>query len=115
MDRDADRRLQSKTPVRTDPTLPQPLEELVERMIEKEPAKRTQSAEETLRVLDGYMDHFGEVRSYEVLGSFLKKPQQSVETTEPAARGGIPSTAAQFQMQEQWDRALLAYSRAHHL
>lgn len=98
-----------------DPTLPQSLEELVERMIEKEPAKRTQSAEETLRVLDGYMDHFGEVRSYEVLGSFLKKPQQSVEQLNLLRVEEFLQQAAQFQMQEQWDRALLAYSRAHHL
>jgi serine/threonine protein kinase len=98
-----------------DPTLPPPFEELVEKMIEKEPAKRTQSAEETLRVLDGYMDHFGEVRSYEVLGSFLKKPQQSVEQLNLLRVEEFLQQAAQFQLQEQWDRALLAYSRAHHL
>lgn len=98
-----------------DPTLPQPLEELVERMIEKEPAKRTQSAEETLRVLDGYMDHFGEVRSYEVLGSFIKKPQQSVEQLNLLRVEEFLQQAAQFQLQEQWDKALLAYSRANHL
>lgn len=98
-----------------DPTLPQSLEEMIEKMIEKEPARRVQTAEEALRVLDDYVDRFGEVRSYEVLSNFLKKPQQSVEQLNLLRVEEFTQQAAQFQAQEQWDRALLALSRAHFL
>ena len=46
-----------------DPTLPPPLEELIERMMEKEPNQRTQTAEDAIRCLDSYVTNFGEIRS----------------------------------------------------
>lgn len=98
-----------------DPTLPPAVEELVEKMIEKEPARRVQSSEEALRVLDSYMDSFGEVRSYDVLANFLKKPAQSVEQLNTLRAEEYVQQAAQYQLQEQWDRALIAYYRAQFL
>src|SRR4029079_18609938 len=62
-----------------DPTLPPSVEELVEKMIEKEPGRRVQNAEDALHVLDAYMAHVGEVRSYEVVANFPKRPGQSVD------------------------------------
>src|SRR5688572_23703557 len=62
-----------------DPTLAPQMEEIVEKMIEKEPGSRLQSAEEALRLIDSYTTDFGEIRSYEVLANFLKKPAQSVD------------------------------------
>lgn len=98
-----------------DPTLPPAVEELVEKLIEKEPAHRVQSSEEALRVLDSYMDSFGEVRSYDVLANFLKKPAQSVEQLNTLRAEEYVQQAAQYQLQEQWDRALIAYYRAQFL
>ncbi|HSP07720.1 MAG TPA: serine/threonine-protein kinase, partial [Acidobacteriota bacterium] len=98
-----------------DPTLPPALEELVEKMIEKEPAHRVQASEESLRVLEACMDNFGEVRSYEVLANFIKKPAQSVEQLNTLRAEEYIQQAAQYQMQEQWDRALIAYHRAQFL
>src|SRR5262245_21924869 len=98
-----------------DPTLPPAVEELVERMIEKEPGRRVQGAEEALHVLDAYMDNFGEVRSYEVLANFLKRPAQSVEQLNVLRAEEYVQQAAQHQMQEQWDRALIAFYRAQFL
>ncbi len=98
-----------------DPTLPPSLEELIERMMEKELNQRTQSAEEGLRCLESYVANFGEVRSYEVLANFMKKPQPSVEQLNLLRAEEFVQQAAQFQLQEQWDRALIAYSRAQFL
>ena len=98
-----------------DPTLPAVLEELVEGMIEKELSKRLQNAEDALHKLDGYVDHFGDVRSYEVLANFLKKPAQSVEQLNILRSEEYIQQAEQFQLQEQWDRALIALSRAQFL
>ena len=98
-----------------DPTLPAVLEELVEGMIEKELNKRLQNAEDALHKLDGYVDHFGDVRSYEVLANFLKKPAQSVEQLNILRSEEYIQQAEQFQLQEQWDRALIALSRAQFL
>lgn len=98
-----------------DPTLSSTMEEVVERMIEKEPGARLQSAEEALRMIDNYTTDFGEVRSYEVLANFLKKPSQSVEHLNALRAEELSQLAAQFQMQEQWERALVAYYRARFL
>lgn len=98
-----------------DPTLPPPLEELIERMMEKEPNQRTQTAEDAIRCLDSYVTNFGEIRSYEVLANFLKKPQPSVEQLNLLRAEEFAQQAAQFQLQEQWDKALIAYSRAQFL
>src|SRR5262249_10769960 len=98
-----------------DCTLPQEIEELVEKMIEKDPAKRVQNAEDAIRVLDTYADHFGEVRSYEVLANFLRKPGQSVEQLNMLRAEEFAQQGAQFHLQEQWDRALIAYHRAQFL
>ena len=98
-----------------DPTLPTSLEELIERMMEKELTQRVQSAEEALRCLELYVTNFGEVRSYEVLSNFLKKPQPSVEQLNLLRAEEFLQQAAQFQLQENWDRALIAYSRAQFL
>ena len=96
-----------------DPTLPPQLEELVERMIEKEITSRIQNAEEAVRILGEYIDRFGDIRSYEVLANFLRKPQQSVEQLNLLRAEEMLQHAAQLQLHEQWDRALVAYSRAH--
>jgi serine/threonine protein kinase len=98
-----------------DPTVPPVLEELVEGMIEKELNKRLQNAEDALHKLDGYVDHFGDVRSFEVLANFMKKPAQSVEQLNILRAEEYIQQAEQFQMQEQWDRALIALSRAQFL
>ena len=98
-----------------DPTLPPPVEELIEKMIEKELSARVQTAEEALRVLDNYIDHFGEIRSYEVLANFLKKPQQSVEQLDVLRAEEILQQAAQFNLQEQWNKALVAFQKARFL
>ncbi len=98
-----------------DPTLPAPLEELIEKMIEKELSARIQSAEEALRVLDGYVDHFGEVRSYEVLANFLKKPGQSVDQLDQLRAEELLQQAAQLLLQEQWNKALVLYQKAQFL
>jgi serine/threonine protein kinase len=105
----------SKLLFELDPTLPPQLEELVERMMEKELNQRIQSAEEALRSLDSYVNNFGEVRSYEVLANFLKKPQPSVEQLNLLRAEEFIQQATQFQLQEQWDRALIAYCRAQFL
>lgn len=98
-----------------DPTLPGVLEELVEKMIEKELSKRTQNAEDAIHMLEGYMDHFGEIRSYEVLANFLKKPAQSVEQLNILRAEEYIQQAAQYQIQEQWEKVLIALSRARFL
>ncbi len=98
-----------------DPTLPGPLEEMVERMIEKELNKRVQNAEDALHILDSYLDHFGEVRTQEVLANFLKKPAQSVEQLNILRAEEYVQQADQFQLQEQWTRVIIALSRAHFL
>ena len=98
-----------------DPTLPPPLEELIEKMIEKELSARVQSAEEVLRILDGYVDHFGDVRSYEVLANFLKKPGQSVDQLDQLRAEELLQQAAQLQLQEQWNKALVLYQKAQFL
>jgi tetratricopeptide (TPR) repeat protein len=100
-----------------DPTLPQALEELIEGMIEKELSKRLQNAEDALRKLDSYVDHFGEVRSFEVLANFMKRPAQSVDQYQLNILRAeeYVQQAEQFQLQEQWDRALIALSRAQFL
>jgi serine/threonine protein kinase len=98
-----------------DPTLPAPLEEMVDHMIEKELNKRVQNAEDALQMIDSYVDHFGEVRSQEVLANFLKKPAQSVEQLNVLRAEEYSQQAEQFQLQEQWDRAIIALSRAQFL
>ena len=98
-----------------DPTLAPQMEELVEKMIEKEPGARVQSAEEALRMIDNYTTDFGEIRSYEVLANFLKKPSQSVEHLNALRTDELVQLASQFQMQEQWERALVTYCRARFL
>jgi serine/threonine protein kinase len=98
-----------------DPTLPPQIETVVEKMIEKEPGKRLQSAEEALRVLDSYVDSFGEIRSYDVLANFLKKPAASVDQLNLLRAEEFMQQAAQYQMQEQLDRALIAFYRAQFL
>ena len=98
-----------------DPTLPAPLEEMVDRMIEKELSKRVQNAEDALQMIDDYVDHFGEVRTQEVLANFLKKPAQSVEQLNVLRAEEYVQQADQFQLQEQWDRAIIALSRAQFL
>ena len=98
-----------------DPTLPSLLEDLVERMMEKELTQRVQSAEEALRCVEQYVTNFGEIRSYEVLANFLKKPQPSVDQLNLLRAEEFLQQAAQFQLQENWDRALIAYSRAQFL
>jgi serine/threonine protein kinase len=98
-----------------DPTLPAPLEEMVDRMIEKELNKRVQNAEDAMQMIDSYVDHFGEVRSQEVLANFLKKPAQSVEQLNVLRAEEYSQQADQFQLQEQWDRAIIALSRAQFL
>jgi serine/threonine protein kinase len=105
----------SKLLFELDPTLPTTLEELIERMMEKELTQRVQSAEEALRCLELYVTNFGEVRSYEVLSNFLKKPQPSVEQLNLLRAEEFLQQAAQFQLQENWDKALIAYSRAQFL
>ena len=95
-----------------DPTLAPQIEELVERMIEKEPSARLQSAEEALRMIDSYTTDFGEIRSYEVLANFLRKPGQSVEHLNALRCEELLQQAAQLQMQEQWERALVTLHRA---
>jgi len=102
----------AKVPFELDPTLPAEIETLIERMIEKEPNKRIQLADEGLKVLDTYIDHFGEVRSYEVLANFLKKPQQSAEQLNALRADEFLQQAGQFELQEQWDKALIAFHRA---
>ena len=97
------------------PTLPPEIEGLVERMIEKELGARTQTVEEALRIVDSYTDRFGEIRSYEVLANFFKKPQQSAEHLNQLRTEELVQQGAQLQLQEQWDRALIAYRRAHFL
>jgi len=98
-----------------DPTLPAPLEEMVDRMIEKELNKRVQNAEDAMQMIDSYVDHFGEVRSQEVLANFLKKPAQSVEQLNVLRAEEYSQQGDQFQLQEQWDRAIIALSRAQFL
>jgi serine/threonine protein kinase len=98
-----------------DPTLPPALEDLIEHLMEKELNQRTQSAEEAIRALDSYVNNFGEIRSYEVLANFLKKPQSSVEQLNLLRSEEFAQQGAQFQLQEQWDKALIAYSRAQYL
>ncbi|HEY7161061.1 MAG TPA: protein kinase [Acidobacteriota bacterium] len=98
-----------------DPTLPAALEDMVDRMIEKELNKRVQNAEDALQMVDSYVDHFGEVRSQEVLANFLKKPAQSVEQLNVLRAEEYVQQADQFQLQEQWDRAIIALSRAQFL
>jgi hypothetical protein len=98
-----------------DPTLAPQMEELVEKMIEKEPGARVQSAEEALRMIDNYTTDFGEIRSYEVLANFLKKPGQSVEHLNALRADELVQLASQFQMQEQWERALVTCYRARFL
>jgi serine/threonine protein kinase len=98
-----------------DPTLPATLEEMVDQMIEKELNKRVQNAEDALQMIDSYVDHFGEVRSQEVLANFLKKPAQSVEQLNVLRAEEYAQQAEQFQLQEQWDRAIIALSRAQFL
>ncbi len=97
------------------PTLPSEIEALTERMIEKELGTRTQTAEEALRILDSYTDRFGDIRSYDVLANFLKKPQVSVEQLNQLRTEELLQQAAQLQLQEQWDRALIACQRARFL
>ncbi len=84
-------------------------------MIEKEPSGRLQSAEEALRMIDSYTTDFGEIRSYEVLANFLKKPSQSVDHLNALRAEELMQLAAQFQMQEQWERALVTFYRARFL
>lgn len=98
-----------------DPTLPPSMEEMVEKMIEKEPNARLQSAEEALRLIDNFTTDFGEIRSYEVLANFLKKPSQSVEHLNTLRSEELIQQAAQLQMQEQWERSLITYYRAQFL
>lgn len=98
-----------------DPTLPPQVEELIERMMEKELNQRIQSAEEGLRCLESYVTNFGEIRSYEVLANFMKRPQPSVEQLNLLRAEEFVQQAAQFLLQEHWDRALIAYSRAQFL
>ncbi len=98
-----------------DPTLPGQMEEMVERMIEKDCGSRVQSAEEALRIIDGYATDFGEIRSYEVLANFLRKPSASVTQLDSLRGEELAQQAAQLQMQEQWERALVAYYRAQFL
>jgi tetratricopeptide (TPR) repeat protein len=98
-----------------DPTLAPQMEELVEKMIEKEPGARLQSAEEALRMIDQYTTDFGEIRSYEVLANFLRKPSQSVEHLNALRAEELLQHAAQFQLQEQWERALVTLYRARFL
>jgi|GEM_PF-3428859 len=98
-----------------DPTLPPMMEEMVEKMIEKEPSARLQSAEEALRMIDSYTTDFGEIRSYEVLANFLKKPSQSVEHLNALRSEDLLQQAAQFQIQEHWERSLIAFYRAQFL
>jgi serine/threonine protein kinase len=98
-----------------DPTLPPPMEEMVEKMIEKEPNARLQSAEEALRLIDSFTNDFGEIRSYEVLANFLKKPSQSVEHLNALRSEELIQQAAQFQIQEQWERSLITFYRAQFL
>jgi len=98
-----------------DPTLPPQMEELVEKMIEKEPSGRLQSSEEALRMIDSYTTDFGEIRSYEVLANFLKKPGQSVDQLKVLRAEELLQQAAQFQIQEQSERALVAFHRVRFL
>lgn len=98
-----------------DPTLPPPMEDLVEKMIEKEPSGRLQSSEEALRMIDSYTTDFGEIRSYEVLANFLKKPGQSVGQLKALRADELLQQAAQFQIQDQSERALVAFHRARFL
>lgn len=98
-----------------DPTLPPSIEELVEKMIEKEACNRIQNAEDALRPLEDYIDGFGEVRSYEVLANYLKKPQQSADQLNQLRCEEYLQQASHYQMQEQWDRSLVAYQRARFL
>ncbi|MCI0412827.1 protein kinase [bacterium] len=98
-----------------DPTLPPPMEDLVEKMIEKEPSGRLQSSEEALRMIDSYTTDFGEIRSYEVLANFLKKPGQSVDQLKALRADELLQQAAQFQIQDQSERALVAFHRARFL
>lgn len=98
-----------------DPTLPPSIEELVEKMIEKEAFNRIQNAEDALRPLEDYIDGFGEVRSYEVLANYLKKPQQSADQLNQLRCEEYLQQASHYQMQEQWDRSLVAYQRARFL
>lgn len=98
-----------------DPTLPGALEDMVDGMIEKELNKRVQNTEDALHMIDSYVDHFGEVRSQEVLANFLKKPAQSVEQLNVLRAEEYALQADQFQLQEQWDRAIIALSRAQFL
>jgi serine/threonine protein kinase len=98
-----------------DPTLPPQMEELVEKMIEKEPSGRLQSCEEALRMIDGYTTDFGEIRSYEVLANFLKKPGPSVEQLKAIRAEELLQQATQFQNQDQSERALVAYHRVRFL
>ena len=98
-----------------DPTLVPQLEDLVEKMIEKEPGSRLQSAEEALRMIDSYTTDFGEIRSYEVLANFLKKPSQSVEHLNAIRSEELLQQAAQLQLQEKWERALVTFYRARFL
>lgn len=98
-----------------DPTIPSAVEDLVEKMMEKELNRRAQSAEEAIACLDSYLDRFGDVRPYDVLASFLKKPLQSVEQLNLLRAEEYLQQAAQFQLQEQWDAALISCYRAHFL
>lgn len=98
-----------------DPTLPPSIEELVEKMIEKEACDRIQNAEDALRPLEDYIDGFGEVRSYEVLANYLKKPQQSADQLNQLRCEEYLQQASHYQMQEQWDRSLVAYQRSRFL
>jgi tetratricopeptide (TPR) repeat protein len=98
-----------------DPTIPPELEMIVERMIEKELSARVQSAEEALKVMDAYTDHFGDVRSYEVLANFLKKPAHSVDQLDSLRAEELTQQASQLQMHEQWEKALVVLQRAHFL
>lgn len=98
-----------------DPTLPPSIEELVENMIEKEACDRIQNAEDALRPLEDYIDGFGEIRSYEVLANYLKKPQQSADQLNQLRCEEYLQQASHYQMQEQWDRSLVAYQRARFL
>jgi tetratricopeptide (TPR) repeat protein len=74
-----------------------------------------QNAEDAMQMIDSYVDHFGEVRSQEVLANFLKKPAQSVEQLNILRAEEYSQQADQFQLQEQWDRAIIALSRAQFL
>ena len=76
-----------------DPTLPAPLEEMVDCMIEKELNKRAQNAEDALQMIDSYVDHFGEVRTSGSSSKLLKKARAISRTIECSSGRGICSAS----------------------